>query len=129
MDIALFLLGMPICVADCCSFVIPNIYNKILLLFACLELSLFGFGDIRKILLSIFLLLMLLILKFGIGDIKLLALILITHSFSAFDYLGFVFLVAMVHILVLAGVNRKIPSKIPLAPSIFIGLSTYLATR
>jgi hypothetical protein len=72
---------------------------------------------------------MLLILKFGMGDIKLLALILITHSFSAFDYLGYVFLLAMVHILILAGVNRKIPPKIPLAPSIFIGLSTYLATR
>ena len=129
MDVALFLLGIPICVADCRSFVIPNIYNKILFLLACLELSLFGFGDIRKILLSILLLLVLLIFKFGMGDIKLLALILITHSFSAFDYLGYVFQLAMVHILVLAGVNRKIPSKIPLAPSIFIGLSTYLATR
>ena len=129
MDVALILLGLPICVADCSSFVIPNVYNKILFWFACTEISLFGLGDIKKTLFSVLLLVVLLIFKFGMGDIKLLALILITHSFSAIGYLGYVFLVAMVHIVVLAGVNRKIPSKIPLAPSIFIGLSTYLATR
>jgi hypothetical protein len=128
-DLALFLLAIPMCVADCGSFVIPNIYNKFLLLFAGVHLSIYGFGGLDKIALSAFILVVLLITKFGMGDIKLLALILITHSFSVFDYLGYVFLLAMVHIVVLAGITRKIPSKIPLAPSIFIGLSTYLATR
>jgi hypothetical protein len=56
-------------------------------------------------------------------------LILATHAFSAIDFLGFVFLLAIVHIVVLVGIHRRIPSKIPLAPSIFIGLATYLATR
>jgi hypothetical protein len=120
---------MPICVADCSAFEIPNIYTKILFLFAASHLFFYGFGDLRQVGISGLTLVLLLVLKVGMGDIKLLALVLVTHSFDAFDYLGFVFLLAMVHIVVLAGFNRTIPSKIPLAPSIFIGLSTYLATR
>jgi len=117
------------CVADCGSFLIPNVYNKILFLFAAVHLLIFGLGDIKKVAFSAFILVVLLIFKVGMGDIKLLALILITHSFSAVDYLGYVFLLAMVHIVVIAGVSREIPSKIPMAPSIFLGLTTYLATR
>lgn len=129
MDLALVLLAIPICLADCSSFVIPNVYNRILFCFACLHLVIHGFGDFDKIERSVFIVLFLLMFGLGMGDIKLLALILITHSFSVIDYLGYVLLWAMVHIVVLAGVSRKIPTKIPLAPSIFIGLSTYLATR
>jgi hypothetical protein len=128
-DVALILLGIPVCVADCGSFVIPNIYNKILFIVACVHLSIHGFGDLDKIALSASILVVLLIFKIGMGDIKLLALILITHSFSAINYLGYVFLLSTVHMVVLAGITRKIPARIPLAPSIFIGLSTYLATR
>jgi len=117
------------CVADCGSFLIPNVYNKILFLLAAVHLSIYGFGDLKKVAFSAFLLVVLLIFKVGMGDIKLFALILITHSFSAVDYLGYVFLLAMVHIVVIAGVSREIPSKIPMAPSIFVGLTTYLATR
>ena len=129
MDLALLLLAIPMCIADCSAFVIPNVYNKILSLFAAVHLSICGFGDLKKVSFSAFLLVVLLIFKVGMGDIKLLALILITHSFSAVDYLGYVFLLAMVHIVVIAGISREIPSKIPMAPSIFVGLTTYLATR
>ena len=129
MDLALLLLAVPMCVADCGSFLIPNVYNKILFLFAAVHLLIFGFGDLKKVAFSGVILVVLLIFKVGMGDIKLLALILITHSFSAVDYLGYVFLLAMVHIVVIAGFSREIPSKIPMAPSIFVGLTTYLATR
>ena len=129
MDLALLLLAIPICVADSGSFLIPNVYNKILFLFAVVHLSIYGFGDLKKVAFSAFLLVVLLNFKVGMGDIKLLALILITHSFNAVDYLGYVFLLAMVHIVVIAGFSREIPSKIPMAPSIFVGLTTYLATR
>jgi len=128
-DLALLLLAIPICVADCGSFVIPNVYNKILFIFAAVHLSIYGFGDLKKVAFSASLLVVLLIFKVGMGDIKLLAIILITHSFSAVDYLGYVFLLAMVHIVVIAGISREIPSKIAMAPSIFVGLTTYLATR
>jgi hypothetical protein len=128
-DTALLLLGLPICVADCRSFVIPNIYTKILFVVAIAHLSIFGFGDSLRVGISTAILAFLLVFKTGMGDIKLIGLILITHNFNAFDYLGQVFLLAMIHIVVCAGIDRKIPSKIPLAPSILIGLSTYLATR
>jgi hypothetical protein len=128
-DIALLLLGLPICVADCRSFVIANIYTKILFVVAIAHLSIFGFGDLWWVAISTAILASLLFCKTGMGDIKLMGLILISHSFNAFDYLGHVFLLAMVHIVVCAGINRKIPLKIPLAPSILIGLSTHLATR
>ncbi len=129
MDLALLLLAVPICVADCGSFVIPNVYNKILFIFAAVHISIYGFGDLKKVAFSASLLVVLLIFKVGMGDIKLLAIILITHSFSAVDYLGYVLLLAMVHIVVIAGISREIPSKIAMAPSIFVGLTTYLATR
>jgi Flp pilus assembly protein protease CpaA len=128
-DLALLLLAIPICVADCGSFVIPNVYNKILFIFAAVHISIYGFGDLKKVAFSASLLVVLLIFKVGMGDIKLLAIILITHSFSAVDYLGYVLLLAMVHIVVIAGISREIPSKIAMAPSIFVGLTTYLATR
>jgi Flp pilus assembly protein protease CpaA len=128
-DLALLLLAVPICVADCGSFVIPNVYNKILFIFAAVHISIYGFGDLKKVAFSASLLVVLLIFKVGMGDIKLLAIILITHSFSAVDYLGYVLLLAMVHIVVIAGISREIPSKIAMAPSIFVGLTIYLATR
>ena len=126
---ALFILGVPICIADCSTFIIPNIYNKILGFFASIYCLIYGFGDLTHIVVSFLILLILLLFRIGMGDIKLLALVLLTHSFNAVDYLGYVLVLAMVHIVVLAAINRNIPSKIPLAPSIFIGLSTYLATR
>lgn len=129
MDLALLLLGLPICIADCGTFVIPNIYNKILFGVALVQLAIYGVGDLDRLAIAAAILIFLMAFKIGMGDIKLLALIILTHSFNAFDYLGLVFMLAMVHIVVCAGINRKIPSKIALAPSILIGLSTYLATR
>jgi hypothetical protein len=58
-----------------------------------------------------------------------LTLIILTHSSNILNFLGFVFFLAIVHIVVLVGIHRRIPTKIPLAPSIFLGLATYLATR
>jgi Flp pilus assembly protein protease CpaA len=98
-------------------------------LFSAIYLVIYGFGDLTHEAVSFLILLILLIFRIGMGDIKLLALVLVTHSFNAVDYLAYVLVLAMVHIVVLAAINRNIPSKIPLAPSIFIGLSTYLATR
>lgn len=128
MNFALLFFAVPICIADMHSLVIPNIYSKILLGFAAVHLSIFGFGDLTRVAISFVVLLVLLLFKIGMGDIKLLVPILLTHEFNVFHYFGLVFLLATVHIVVLGGINRTIPSRIPLASSIFIGLSTYLAT-
>lgn len=96
---------------------------------AVLHFCLFGFTPLQGALISTVVLMCLALLGTGMGDIKLLALILITHTYPAIEVIGTIVLFAAVHIVVLIGVHRKIPAKIPLAPSIFIGLATYLATR
>ena len=128
MNIALFLLAIPICIADLKGFVIPNIYNTILLYVALIHLSFYGFGDSRDVLISAVILIGLALLRTGMGDIKTLSLILTTHTAGSVEFIGIVFFLAIVHIVVLMGFQQKIPSKIPLAPSIFLGLATYLAT-
>jgi Flp pilus assembly protein protease CpaA len=129
MNIALFALALPICIADLSTFVIPNIYTKILFYLALIHLTLFGFGDLGDIAISLSILFLLILLGIGMGDVKLLALILLTHSFNAPEYIAYVFLMGLLHIVILTGIHRAIPSKIALAPSIFIGLATYLAAR
>ena len=129
MNVALFALALPICTADLSTFVIPNIYTKILFYLALIQLTLFVFGQLRDVVVSLAALLLLILTGIGMGDVKLLALILLTHSFNASEYIAYVFLMGMVHILILTAIDRAIPSKIALAPSIFIGLATYLAAR
>ena len=129
MNVALFILALPICIADLSTFVIPNIYTKVIFYLALIHLTLFGFCQLRDVVVSLASLLLLILLGIGMGDVKLLALILLTHSFNAPEYIAYVFLMGMVHILILTAIDRAIPSKIALAPSIFIGLATYLAAR
>jgi len=129
MNFALFVLAIPVCIADISSFAIPNIYSKILFYVALTHISFFGIGRVRELVLPLAILLVLLFFGTGMGDIKLMTLIVVTHASNAMDFIGFVFLMAIVHIVVLAGIHRRIPTKIPLAPSIFIGIATYLATK
>ena len=129
MNVALFILALPICIADLSTFVIPNIYTKILFYLTLIHLSLFGFGQLRDVVDSLAALLLLILIGIGMGDVKLLALILLSHNFDSPEYIAYVFLLGLLHIVILTGIHRAIPSKIALAPSIFIGLATYLAAR
>jgi len=129
MDVALFILALPICIADLSTFVIPNIYTKILFYLMLIHLSLFGFGQLRDVVVSLVALLLLILIGIGMGDVKVLALILLSHSFNTPEYIAYVFLMGLLHIVILTGFHRAIPSKIALAPSIFVGLATYLAAR
>jgi Flp pilus assembly protein protease CpaA len=129
MNETLFALALPVCIADLSTLVIPNVYTKILFYIALIHLTLFGFGQLSNVAISLVMLLLLPLIGIGMGDVKLLAVILLTHSFNAIEYVAYVFLIAVVHIVILTGIHRAIPSKIPLAPSIFVGLATYLAAR
>ena len=111
------------------SYVIPNIYTKILLYVAFLHITFFGFGSLRELLVSGALLVSLVFFGIGMGDIKLLGLILITRPYSAIEFVASILVLATVHIVVLTAFRRGIPSKIPLAPSIFLSFLSYLATR
>lgn len=129
MNVVLLLLALPICIADIGSYVIPNIYTKILFYIALVHVGLIGLPLLQDVMISSVVLICLLFVGTGMGDIKLLGLILITHPYSAIAFIGSILLLAVVHIVVSIGIDRKIPSKIPLAPSIFVGFITYLATR
>jgi Flp pilus assembly protein protease CpaA len=129
MNVALFALALPVCIADLSTFVIPNIYTKILFYLALIHLTLFGFGQLGDVAVSLSMLSLLILIGIGMGDIKILAVILLTHSFDSIQFITYVFLMAMVHIVILTAIHRTMPSKIALAPSIFIGLATYLAAR
>jgi Flp pilus assembly protein protease CpaA len=128
-NVALLLLAIPICIADMHSLVIPNIYTKLLAYITLMHLAIFGFDRLSNVVTSSAVLVFLVVFGIGMGDIKLLGLILITHPYSAIEFVGSILVLAMVHIVVLIAFRRGIPSKIPLAPSIFVGFLSYLATR
>ena len=128
MDLALILFALPICIADTSTFVIPNMYSKILTYVTSLHLIIHGFGNWQVLVLPISFLLIMVLLHVGMGDIKLLALMLVTHVNSAISIVPCVFLYATIHIMMVFLVRGRFPLKIPLAPSIFLGFATYLAT-
>ena len=92
-----------------------------------------GLGPVPRILFVIAILLVLHLCGLGMGDVKLLgivALMLNSDPRIAFFNVGFsIALCAVIYAIVLTLWNRELPRKIPLAPSIFIGLALYLATR
>jgi Flp pilus assembly protein protease CpaA len=128
MNIMLLLLAVPICISDMHSFVIPNIYTKVLFYIALIHIGLFGVGSMQGLVVSTAVLACLMFFGIGMGDIKLLGLILITHPHSPIAFIATILLFAAVHIVVLMGIVRRVPLKLPLAPSIFAGFLTYLAT-
>jgi Flp pilus assembly protein protease CpaA len=110
---------VPITVSDLRRHVIPNIYLKILF---CLMLLCFIINGIP--LTDVFLFLF----KVGMGDIKLLTILILTFNCQILTLLILVSAGALVHIVISTARNRAIPHSIPLAPAIFFGFITYLAT-
>jgi Flp pilus assembly protein protease CpaA len=126
-------LAIPISLADIKSYSIPNIY-LIWLSFLCVPHVLMqGLGPVPRILFVIAILLVLHLCGLGMGDVKLLgivALMLNSDPRTAFFNVGFsIALCAVIYAIARTLPNRELPRKIPLAPSIFIGLALYLATR
>lgn len=124
---------IPISLADIKSYLIPNIY-LIWLCFLCTPYVLVhGLGPVSRILFTLSILAILHLFGLGMGDVKLfgiVALMLNSDPQTAFFNLGFsISLCAAVYAITQTLWNRELPRKIPLAPSIFIGLTLYLATR
>jgi hypothetical protein len=128
MDFALILFALPICIVDIDAFVIPNIYSKILTYATLTHLIIHGVGSWQALVIPISFLLFLVLIRVGMGDIKILALILVTHTNAFNSLIPSVFLLASIHIVALSLLRGQIPLRIPLAPSIFLGFATYLAT-
>jgi Flp pilus assembly protein protease CpaA len=124
---------IPISLADLKYSKIPNIYLLYLSLFSAPFVIINGLGSIPKLLTSLLVVLLLHLCGMGMGDAKLLLIILITHNsdhqFSSLNFFTFLLLIATMHVLLLGLMDQSVPRKIPLAPSIFAGLALYMATR
>lgn len=124
---ALFLI--PITIADLNQRIIPNIYLKILGVFMVVSFIMNGSPSLSQFLTVGILILVLLVLNLGMGDIKLLAILILTFEIHLISYLVVVLAFAIVHIVISTAINRAIPRSIPLAPAIFLGFITYMGTR
>ena len=125
--------AVPISLADIKSYSIPNIY-LIWLCFLCTPYVLVhGIGPISRILVIVVILAVLQLCGLGMGDMKLLtilALMLNSDPLTTFHHFGIcLILCAVVYAITQTLWNRELPRKIPLAPSIFTGLTLYLTTR
>lgn len=133
MFIAFAVLSLPISICDLRTFKIPNIYLLLLTYCSLPSLFIYGLGDLFQLGLVLLTLVVLHWAGMGMGDIKLIALISLLinlNSASSFpDLAGCILAVSILHTGLVALISRNMPSRIPLAPSIFAGLFLYLATR
>ena len=126
----LFLVVMtPIVIADLAHHVIPNIYLKLLTLFLFCSWIVHGMPQSKYVAVCLLFAYLLFFAKFGMGDVKLLSLLLLTFQPQLLDFCIFLAFLALTHIVISTARNRRIPVVIPLAPAIFSALVTYLATR
>ena len=119
---------VPIAISDLRRHVIPNIYLKILFCLMLLSFIINGIPLPGVYLPCMITTVVLFLFKVGMGDIKLLTILILTFNCQILSLLIFVSAAALVHIVISAARNRAIPHSIPLAPAIFFGFITYLAT-
>jgi Flp pilus assembly protein protease CpaA len=130
---ALFGLSLPIALADLKFHKIPNIYLCLLTIFLFPHLALNGFGDVKALIIFLSSTTLLHFLGMGMGDLKLLVIIgLWLNSAGIADlplFGSLILFVLMIHFMLVSLHKRRLAGYIPMAPSIFIGLGLYLATR
>ena len=126
------LFALPISIADITSRRIPNIYLQ-LYAYAVAVLVVFrGVPDLIFMLVVLVTLLLMSVIGVGMGDCKLLGLLVLMLQLSRFQefelLLLSIFMIALIQIVLIWLYSKVIPRTIALAPAIFIGTSLYLAT-
>ena len=126
------LFALPISIADIASRKIPNIYLQ-LYAYAVAVLVVFrGVPDVIFILVVLVTLLLMSAIGVGMGDCKLLGLIVLMLQLSRFQefelLLLAIFMIALIQIVLIWLYSKVIPRTIAMAPAIFIGTTLYLAT-
>lgn len=124
--------ALPIAFADVKTFTIPNVYLWWLAVLCSPILILRGFGPIANLVAIGVILTSLSLVGLGMGDVKLISIILLFSNSdvqASLILLAFFMLVsASCYVILKTLWDRKLPRRIPLAPSIFMGLGLYLAT-
>ena len=126
------LFALPISIADIASRKIPNIYLQ-LYAYAVAVLVVFrGVPDAIFILMVLVTLFLMSAIGVGMGDCKLLGLIVLMLQLSRFQefelLLLAIFMIALIQIVLIWLYSKVIPRTIAMAPAIFIGTTLYLAT-
>ena len=133
MTLALFLMSIPICIADLKEHKIPNIYLSVMLVLSIPLLIINGLGDLTQLCVYLVALVVLHLFGMGMGDVKLLSIIgAALNSLAFYGYFSLascILLCAALYLISLRLIKRSTPDQMPLAPSIFMGLFLYLATR
>ncbi len=133
MSFTLFLMSIPICIADLKEHKIPNIYLSVMLLLTIPLLIINGLGDLTQLCIYLVALFVLHLFGMGMGDVKLLSIIgAALNSLGFYGYFSLascILLCAALYLISLRLIKRSTPDQMPLAPSIFMGLFLYLATR
>ena len=126
------LLALPISIADLSQRKIPNIYLQLYAYYVGALLIVNGVPNASFMLLVFLTLGLLSFSGVGMGDCKLLALIVLMLKLSdtqEFELLLLaILLAALIEIVLRWGLSKVFPRTIAMAPAIFLGTSLYLAT-
>jgi Flp pilus assembly protein protease CpaA len=124
-------IAIPISIRDMNTKTIPNVYLKFLAVLTAVYLLIDGFGNMQNLLVGFIALCILVALRVGMGDVKLIALtILIFNSqmnFSVLSFFAILLVCALAHLVIHGLVNWQLPERIALAPSIFLAFALYLS--
>jgi len=126
------LFAIPISIADMSKRKIPNIYLQLYAYLAVLLIVARGAPDLIFLLLVLLILGLMAVMGLGMGDCKLLGLIVLMLQISRFEefehLLLAIFVCAVIQIVLIWLYSKVIPRTIVMAPAIFIGTTLYLAT-
>ena len=126
------LFAIPISIADITSRKIPNIYLQLYAYLVAVLVVVRGVPDLIFILVVLVTLLLMSAIGVGMGDCKLLGLIVLMLELSRFQefelLLLSIFMIALIQIVLIWLYSKAFPRTIAMAPAIFIGTTLYLAT-
>jgi len=126
------LFAIPISIADLSQRKIPNIYLQLYTYYVALLLVVNGLPGALLMLVVILTLGLLSVFGVGMGDCKLLALIVLMLEISNLQefeqLLVAILLTSLIDIVLRWGYSKVFPRTIAMAPAIFLGTSLYLAT-
>ena len=126
------LFALPISIADISSRKIPNIYIQLYAYAVAVLVVVRGVPDLVFMLVVLAILLLMSAIGVGMGDCKLLGLIVLMLHLSRFRefelLLLAIFMIALIEIVLIWLYSKVIPRTIAMAPAIFIGTTLYLAT-
>mgnify|MGYP000191269197 CR=1 FL=1 len=126
------LFALPISIADISSRKIPNIYLQIYAYAVAVLVVVRGLPGAIFMLVVLTTLSLMSAVGVGMGDCKLLGLIVLMLQLSKFQefelLLLAIFMIALIQIVLIWLYSKVIPRTIAMAPAIFIGTTLYLAT-